>query len=304
MNLIRYQIQRRVAISSSIAIALIAILNLIVGLSVRKLQITTLLFHPSVLLLFVIAFVCLLSALKDWVGFRLVHVGFFLGYPLAIFLAIEESPYDIRYLTWCIYGFILCIQYRLIQKRLPHFIAAYMLLFLIVKVIVSTQSPEFTLHAAIGALILLFLFVYLFWVAFAEEMREYMRANDMLKLERDKNLIFVKFGKNIAGVVHNMKSVMMSFSGYSELIDVHDPDGIKRILELQNKASARMLHMIDNFMTAVRSYQKTEVTLIRLNELVVSSIEVSRGNQVLKNRSKFCFELHEPDLIMAKPSFN
>ncbi len=301
MQEIRYQIQRRVALSSSIAITLIVVLNVIVGLTVRNFRLTELLFHPSVLVLAALAVLCLITALKDLTAFRIIHVIFFLGYPLIVILINDESPYDISFLTWSIYGLILCIQYRLLHRRLFHFIAAYVVMFVLVWVYESAQYPEFTLHTAVGAAVLLSLFVYLFWVVFAEELREYVRANDMLQKERNSNLIFVKFGKNIAGVVHNMKSVMMSFSGYGDLIDVHDPENIRRIMDLQKRASDQMLQMINNFMTAVRSYQKAEVSLVHLNELVVSSAEIFKGNRLLRNRSKIHFELDEPDVISAKP---
>ena len=301
MYAIRYQIQRRVALSSCIAITLITVLNIVVGLVVHGMGLTELLVHPSILVLLALAALCLITSLKDLTFFRIIHVAFFLGYPLAIILVNEELPYDISFLTWSIYGLILCIQYRLLQKRMFYFIGAYIVVFLVVRVIESVGYQEFTFHAAIGAVILLSLFVYLFWVVFAKELREYVRANDMLQKERNKNLIFVKFGRNIAGVVHNMKSVMMSFSGYGELIYVHDPDSIRRIMDLQRKASDQMISMINNFMTAVRSYQKAEVSMIHLNELVVSSVEISRGNQLLGARSKIHLELGGPDVITAKP---
>ncbi len=298
---IRYQIQRRVALASSIAVTFLVVLNLAVGFTVRDLAPVELLFHPSILVLLALAGLCLITSLKDLVIFRVIHVVIFLGYPLAVILVNEESPYDISFLTWSIYGLILCIQYRLLQKRLIHFIVAYMFLFATVKIVRSVGYPEFTFHAAIGAMVLLSLFVYLFWVVFAKELREYMRANDMLEKERNSNLIFVKFGKNIAGVVHNMKSLMMSFSGYSDLIDVHDPESIQRIVDLQKKASDQMLGMINNFMTAVRSYQKDEISLVDLNVLAASSVEISKGNQLLRNRSKIHLELEAADAVAAKP---
>ena len=298
---IRYQIQKRVAVACSVSVAIIALLNIIVGYSVRKLPVTQLLFHPSILVLLALSAVSLVTALKDWVAFRIIHVAVFLGYPLVSILIFEASPYDMSFLAWSIYGIILCIQYRLLHKRLPHFVVVYIVVFLLLKFYESARYPDFTLHAAIGVVILLSLFAYLFWVVFAEELKEYMRANDALQTERDTNLIFVKFGKNIAGVIHNMKSVMMSFAGYSELMDGQIPDSAAHVLDLQRKASDHLLHMINNFMTAVRSYQRTEVETISLNRLVEGSLEIFKGNQALKKRVKVHMELGGPDIIVAKP---
>ena len=280
---------------------LLTILNLVVGYSVRKIPFSGLLLHPSILVSFALFAVCVITSLKDWIGFRIAHVVFFLGYPLIIILVMEASPYDMSFLAWSVYGIILCIQYRLLHKRLPLFIAIYTAAFLLLKIYESTRYPDFTLHAAIGAVILLAVFVYLFWVVFAEELRAYMRANDALQTERDKNLIFVKFGKDIAGVIHNMKSAMMSFTGYGELMDALDPESVARVLELQKKASDHMLHMINNFMTAVRSYQRIEPSKIQLNSLTEGAVEIFKGNQELKKRVKIHLDLGEPDVIDAKP---
>ena len=298
---IRYQIQRRVAFAGSLSVALLAMVNLIVGYSVRKMPLMELLLHPSILVLLALLVVCVITSLKDWIGFRIMHVVFFLGYPLVIILVIEGSPYDMSFLAWSVYGIILCFQYRLLRKRLPQFIVVYIVIFLLLKLYESAQFPDFTTHAAIGVVILLSLFVYLFWVVFAEELRAYIRANDALQTERNKNLIFIKFGKDIAGVIHNMKSAMMSFTGYGELIDTQDPDSIARIIDLQKKASDHMLHMINNFMTAVKSYQRIETSIIHLNQLTEGSLEIFRGNQTLKKRVKIHIELGEPDIINAKP---
>jgi signal transduction histidine kinase len=298
---IRYQIQRRIGIASAVAIALIALFNLIVGLSVRRMSLGELVSHPSILVLFALSAVAAVTALRDWVAFRIVHVVFFLGYPLVMILVLEESPYDMSFLAWSIYGIILCIQYRLLHKRLPYVIGAYILTFFLLKLYQSARNPDFTFNAAMGVAVLLSLFVYLFWVVFAEEIREYMRTNDALQAERNANLIFVKFGKNIAGVIHNMKSAMMSFTGYSELLDSDDPETVRQIIGLQQKASEHMLEMINNFMTAVRSYQRTETSIVELNRLVRSSIEVFKGNQDLRKRVKIHEQLDKPDTISGKP---
>ena len=62
---------------------------------------------------------------------------------------------NISFLAWSIYGFILGIQYRLLGKRLPHFIAAYIFVFLLVKVFETARYPEFTFHVALGSAVLL-----------------------------------------------------------------------------------------------------------------------------------------------------
>jgi C4-dicarboxylate-specific signal transduction histidine kinase len=62
-----------------------------------------------------------------------------------------------------------------------------------------------------------------------------------------------------------------------------------------------MASMINNFMTAVRSYQRAEPQFVRLNQLVTSAVEVLKGNDILKHKIRISMDLSEPDTIYAVP---
>ena len=138
-------------------------------------------------------------------------------------------------------------------------------------------------------------------MAFAEEIREYTQENTALREERDRNKVFVRFGQNIAGVVHNLRSVLTSVDGYIDLLRMGTDDDKERLLVLQRRSTRRMHEMIGNFMGAVRSYQREEHQRVSLNDLVRSSVEMLRGNPARTHRLKVETELSTPDVIVAAP---
>ncbi|MAG13722.1 MAG: hypothetical protein CMN78_03895 [Spirochaetales bacterium] len=298
---IRDTIHRRVAYSCAIAAMLVAILNFTVGLIVQKRPLGDILTHPTVLMLAAVSALFLLSALKDWVAFRLFHVAIFLGYPIGFALLEDSNPYSTTPLIWGIYGMILSIQYGFFRKKFWVKILIYLSLVFVVKIYTAFSVDFFAYHTAFGAFILMILFVYLFWIVFAEEIRQYADENYQLKIERDKNKIFVDFGKNIAGVIHNIKSVMMSIEGYNDIMRITHKSEWDNMLDLQKRSNKRMLEMINNFMEAVRSYQREEEQHVSLNRLVMGSVEVLKGNAELKGKLKIHMDLREPDAIHAAP---
>ena len=289
------------AVSCSIALLAIVVINVLVGILVRGFTLKNTLLEPSVWVLFVLSAVCAVTSLKDWGVFRITHVLVFLGYPFFHTLLAEISPYDTSSLVWSIYGIILGVQYRLLQRKFWRVIGLYLACFLVAKMYSVSRMPYFAIHAAPGVIIIVALFTYLFWIVFAEELAQYSDANVKLNVERDNNRIFVKFGKSMAGVIHNLKSVMMSIQGYSDLLRITDKGEWDSIVDLQKRSSERMLAMINNFNVAVRSYQNADPQQLHLNQLVASSVEVLKGNDILKHRIRIKMELSEPDTIRAVP---
>ena len=300
-HVIRRKIHRRVAYSCAIAALAVAILNLGVGFWAQQRPFAGVVTHPTVFLMLAVSLLFFLTAVKDWVVFRIIHVAVFLGYPLAFALFEDSDPYTTTPLIWGIYGMILSIQYSFFKRKFWAKILIYLSLVFAVKVYNAVSVDFFAYHTAIGAFILMILFVYLFWIVFAEEIRQYADENYRLKIERDKNKVFVDFGKNIAGVIHNIKSVMMSIEGYNDIMRITDKSEWDNMLDLQKKSNKRMLEMINNFMEAVRSYQREDEQEVSLNRLVMGSVEVLKGNAELKGKLKIHIELNEPDAIRAAP---
>ncbi len=296
-----FQIQRRVGFAGAVACAGIAILNFVAGLSGSSGNFVQTLGHPSVYLVLLFGAAAFSTACIDSVVARGVQVAVFIGYSYLASLRVD--PGSLHGAVFGVYGIVLALQYNMFGRwfypKMSILVAGY----LVVGVLSAASMDEYFYHVAPGIVIMIGLFVYLFWAAFAEEIKEHTSENRALKEERDKNEVFVNFGLNISGVVHNLKSSLMSIEGCTDLLrsDAEPGGSTPEILDLQKRSTDRMLEMINNFMTAVRSYQQTEAQPVALNDLVRGSVELLKGNSTLRNRLKIECELSEPDTIYAVP---
>lgn len=291
--------QRRVGYASAIACALLTIVNLIAGYLSRDLTFTEIVANPAVYVLAICSVIAYLTTLRDREWLRIVQVSVFLLYSFVASIIIDPS--SLHGALFGIYAMVLSLQYGLIQRRFWLKISLLAAAYTVIRFLAATEYETFLYHAAPAVTILVALFVYLFWIIFAEEIRVYTSENNHLKAERDRNQVFVKFGQNISGVVHNLKSTLMSISGCIDVLGDADASDRRELLEIQKSSTTKMLTMINNFMTAVRSYQRFESQPVSLNQLVESSIEVLRGNPTLKHKLKFEVELGCPDTIYAVP---
>ena len=234
--------------------------------------------------------------MKDSKILRACHVIVFISYGVASTALVELG--NLSGVLFTVYGVILIIQYRIFQKNFALKICIVIIIFGSVNVVTAIVNPEYKFPSGLPTAAITAMFVYLFWVVFAEEIKEYSKENSGLIKERDRNFVFVRFGKNIAGVIHNLKSNLMSVAGY---IDIMRSQGsTKKMLDLQKASVERMQSVINNFMTAARSYQTTAYTRTNLSQLVMSCVEVSRGvNDIGKMR--FSLDLGKNTFVYASP---
>lgn len=294
-----FTIQRRVGYAGAGACLAITILNLLSGTLSDNQPLVEILSSPAVYVVLGMGLASYLTSLRDTMILRLAQILVFIGYSYVASLVIE--PGSLHGALFGVYGVILCLQYGLLKRKFWLKIGIVLATYIGINLYQVFRSPGYSFITTPGTAILIAMFIYLFWVAFAEEIREYTEENTELKEERDYNKVFVKFGQNISGVVHNLRSSLMSVDGYIDLLQMSESEEKEELLRLQRKSTENMLEMISNFMGAVRSYQGKEAQDVSLNELVRSSIEILKGNPRLKHRLKIKMELQEPDTIHAVP---
>lgn len=296
---ITFSTQKKVGYAGAAGSLLISLVNVSIGIFVRNFSLLETLAKPAVYILFCIAVISYITTTRDIVFFRYMHVAVFFIYGLVATFIYPTG--DLTGVLFGVYGTILSIQYRLMRKHVLMKLIVIVFLFGVAAITSAIFIGNSSFPSGLPTAILVSTFIYLYWVVFAGEIRAYAAQNKYLSEERDKNKVFVKFGRNIAGVIHNLKSILMSVDGYIDLIKISKDDNLKDLLELQKKSTKRMATMISNFMTAVRSYQRAEPQQIRLNQLVASAIEVLKGNDILKHKIRINMDLREPDAIHAVP---
>ena len=293
-----FQIQKRVGIAGSVVCAALVLVNVYGGFA-KGLRPVQIVLNPAVFVLALCGVMAFLSSTRDSRFFRTAQVTVFLAYSYVASSVLY--PGSLHGALFGVYGVVLAIQYGLLRRYFKQKIVVIFTSYLLINIFAAGGEDEFLFHAAPAVAILLALFIYLFWVAFAEEIRAYTNENHELLEQRDKNKVFVEFGRNITGVVHNLKSTLMSVDGCIGVMEIATPEERTELLSIQKNSTIKMLGMIDNFMNAVRSYQHTDRGLVHLNRLVESSVEVLRGNRTLKHKLKIDVELGEGDVVYGVP---
>jgi len=294
-----FLIQRRVGYASAIACGLIAIFNVYGGMRQSHVGVVHALTYPAFYVLIAIGGLSYLTTIRDWPAFRTMQVAVFLIYSYIASVILD--PGNLHGALFGVYGIVLSIQYGYMRRYFVPKLTMLLGSYLVINVVVASQYHLFLFHAAPAIAVLVALFIYLFWVIFAEEIHAYTNENENLREERDKNKVFVKFGQNISGVVHNLKSTLMSIDGCIDVL--HDADEIDReeLLRIQKSSTDKMLSMINSFMHAVRSYQHSDRVVVSLNLLVESSVELLRGNRTLKHHLLIEKRLGDTDTIYGAP---
>ena len=185
-----FLIQRRVGYASAIACGLIALFNAYGGVRQLHEGILRALALPAFYVLMAIGGMSYLTTIRDWPALRAIQVAVFLIYSYVASILLD--PGNLHGALFGVYGIVLSIQYGYLRR---HFVPKLVVLlgaYLVINVVVASQYSLFLFHSAPAIAILVALFIYLFWVIFAEEIHAYTHENKNLREERDKNKVFVK----------------------------------------------------------------------------------------------------------------
>jgi len=197
-----------------------------------------------------------------------------------------------------IYGLILSIQYGFFKKKLWLKLGLIFLAFCFV-LFCSGTLRGFDLHAGIHTLLATLAFFYLFWVVFAEETGEKVREKEVLiyQIERDK--VFVRFGKNVSAIAHNIRSKLMAIHGFTEYLEMKIPDNnvYREAIAEQKKAVSNVVGLVDNMMYAVRSYNNDEKAEASLKIIVMSAVNLRRASIKFRRDIELKLNLTEQDSV-------
>ena len=223
---------------------------------------------------------------------------FYICGVFAVFLTNENNMLKVVFVG---YGMILSYQYKFFQKNFLLKTTGILSLFLALQIFYLNRLGEFNITFAIVRVVFTIVFVYLFYLAFSEEIKQYSRENSELREEFERNRPFIQFGKNVAGVVHNLKSRFMAIDGFSDLIDEIGDSDVKHYAELQKDAATQILAVIDNLLSTVRSYQRAKREPLLLHKLAYGALEMLRSNMDFKHGIRVSTDFIEDDKIFASP---
>lgn len=297
----QYRLQRRVGlvlVGASVFSALLNFFSLLLNHGATILQALA---SPSVLVLVAIAVLNLPSIFFSHRILRAVQVAVFLSIGLA--LVVINAPGSLGGIAFFVYGLLLALRFGYFARR-THLKFVAITLLLMAAAVGSTRIRNVvSLWYAVGIAGVGAGFLYLYWAAFADEIEEYRRRSEELRQEAIANRVLVRFGQNVAGVVHNLKSRLMSIEGLNDLIsdDAGNKKGTAEYVELQRRGIGLLNETIDGLLFAVRSYQRAQPETVSLGRIVRSAVEMLRANRAVRSGVSISLNLCERDEVYGSP---
>ena len=214
-----------------------------------------------------IAVLVLIISRVDHPSMRLVQVAVFAIVGFAVIW--WNEPFDMTGMAFVVYAIFLAIQYSFLETYVVPKLAVFLALTLGVIITGTLVHGELDILASIAGVTFIAFYLFLLWIAFGERLKEYVTRAKDLELEKRKNAVFVRFGKNAAGLVHNLRNMLTVLYGLNELVKLQAKSKkIKDLVERQKSAFDRMAATIERTLTVVKAKQETGLKTVDLNELV------------------------------------
>lgn len=298
----RFTLQRRIGIIFAGASVFFALARAFSQIFILNEPISTTVRTTGIVLLLLIGIIAVPTIFFDHLICRLIQSALFLS--SGVVLLFVNNPGNLTGVLFYAYGLLVAIRYGFFKRytRLKSVIA-----FLLVVVAAGASGffhKYLPLPSAIVIAIAAACFFYLYWIIFTDEMNRYRLESLRLRREAVSNQVFVRFGQNIAGIVHNVKSKLMSIEGFNDLMTdavAESSDSTGEYASLQRRGIRQLSEMIDGLLLAVRSYQRSVPETMPLGPLVRSAVEMLKANRSVRSGIRIDLDLCEGDGIYAVP---
>ena len=242
----------------------------------------------------------IVSIFFDIIFFKFGQVLIF--YCLGIIASIYSRSMSLHSFVFFLFSILLALQFGFLYRKVALKLSIPLFLYLIAIGINSYQHGRSILPDVLIMLVISLAAIYLVWIIFTEEVNRLTNEKKALEAEMERNRIFVKFGMNVAGMIHNLKSILNSVFGFQEVIEDSDNVGdIKEFLALQKSASNSLFTHIQNLLETVKLYQQPERSCISLARIVELTLEVMNCQMDFKHSIVVRTELDKTAVIYASP---
>ena len=291
-EIVKAKIQIRVGIAMSICSLIVLINNIVVRFPVIKTDVWKAINLTNGILAFCLLLAFLSIILKNSIG-RVIQIGIFaiLCFGSLMYISQDEAE-DLNSVILLVYTIILAIQYDFLRKHFFLKIGAILGIYLFLLIFFLERSGNNPIHS-MALLCAAAVLLYLIWIAFAEEMQQYIGETKALKEELYRNQPYVVFGKNVASIVHNLRSKAMAIDGFNELIEDESNPRIKEYADFQKQAIAKQLELINNLMFATKAYQQSSRQATPINDIVRGTIELFKASMLAREPIEWEVSLEE-----------
>ena len=221
----------------------------------------------SILTLSLMSLGALITSRIDHPWMRLLQVAVF-GL-LGLWVLWARGTGELMGLLLVAYAILLAIQYDFLERHFVVKIVGALLVTFAVGFTGATVRGGIDVVNGIKGIAFIVFFFLLLWTTFSEEIAEYIARTKELELERRRDSVYVKFGKNVAGLVHNLRNTLGVLYSMNSLVkSAHSPEELNRWISRERQAYDTMNQTLEHMLRVVKAGQQTKPESVNVNELV------------------------------------
>ena len=213
---------------------------------------------------------------------RLFQVGAFAVF--GVFLNLTNKPWDVAGMAMYVYAIILAIQYSFFETRFTLKMVFALIFIFAAGVLRTMMSGKIDFLGSLAAVAGVAAYFVLLWIAFSDVLKDLAEKARDLELAQRKDSVFVKFGRNVAGLVHNLSNMLSVLYSLNALMRQRAlaPD-MAEFVSRQQSAFDRMTATLERILAVVRAKQDTSTCAVELNALLAGIVEYYRTDFDFKN---------------------
>ena len=297
-EIVKDRIQRRIGVTLCAISGTIAFVNIVTQLS-EGIPVVDALKSSSVSILIVISLFGVISIVRPHQILKVVQV--FIFFCVGVVAGIMSPPGALVGVAFVVLALILAIQYEFLKAHFYLKIAIIVLLYCVPLFVTAVMKMDFGVLRAVNTVLFTVGYLYLIWIMFKEEIEAYITETTRLKSEIASNRVFVDFGKNVSGLVHNLRNKLFAIDGVNKLISEEASPEIRELLGMQKRVIGQVVDLIDNLMFAVRARQTIKASTISLSKLTLGVSDIFQANEEFAHNVTITHEYISDDLIYASP---
>ncbi len=246
-----------------------------------------------------------ITTVKDAKILRIVQAVIFYG--MGVSYIILNTTGDLGGILFFAFSMLLAYQYLLLRRYYHLKILLYLTSVAVAELIAVHLNPNVKMAHGITTVILTIIFFYSINLLFADEIQTYKSNAELFRRQFDENKILIKTGRNLTGIVHNIKSRMTSVLGFNELIreecaELKNPELIE-YAGLQHEAISHIITQIQNLLFTVANSQDTKARPVSLNRMLDGTIEMIKSFKDIRHELNISKELTDDDTVYISPIY-
>ncbi len=214
-----------------------------------------------------------------------------------------NEPWETAGTALIVYAIILAIQYSFFERRFTLKMVIALTVIFGARVIRTMAFGKIDFLGSLGMVTAISAFFLLLYIAFSDVLKELAAKARDLELEQRKDSVFVRFGRNVAGLVHNLSNMLSVLYSLNALMRQRALTAdMAEFVARQQNAFDRMTGTLERILAVVRAKQDTSICAVDLNVLLSGVVEYYRTDFDFKNSIRVDMKPCEGKLVVeAQP---